>query len=38
VKPLQRITIGGLLAALAFFISGVVELELQVRSLLIYFK
>jgi hypothetical protein len=32
VKPLQRIAVGGLLAASAFFVSGIVELELQVSK------
>jgi len=29
-KPLQRLTVGGILAGIAFIISGVVELELEV--------
>jgi solute carrier family 15 oligopeptide transporter 1 len=29
-KPLQRLTVGGLLAGIAFIASGMVELELEV--------
>ena len=29
-KPLQRLTVGGILAGVAFIISGVLELELEV--------
>ena len=32
VKPLHRSVAGGLLVALAFFISGVLELQLQVET------
>ena len=31
VKPLQRIAVGGLLTAAAFFVSGFLELELMVK-------
>ena len=33
LTPLQRIGVGGLLAGLAFVISGIVELNLEVRRL-----
>jgi solute carrier family 15 (oligopeptide transporter), member 1 len=31
-RPLQKLTLGGLLAALAFAISGLVELQLEVST------